>query len=353
LKKSAASKNEAAKTRNEENFVKIKIKNMPNKNFKKAYSLIELSIVILIISILITGALSVSVNSINNAKIKVTNDRIAEIYKAIGAYLLANNQLPCPASIIKVKGVDSTYGQEVACESAPLNAGAGIYQSATSGELYYGAIPANALGLSNEMMEDGFGSKFVYIVNYKATTPTVIATPTVGFGGTGMSQFVQVQDKGSVTTTLTSTAVIAIISYGANKAGAFNATSTSQNTRSTDTTDEQDNDATAFDTVAGKATFNNNLISVSSGNDTFDDVVFFKTRNAMMQDFNAFSSVIYPCQADSEALYETTITWPAATYDQNISDDAQCPVGYQNGPYAPIKKCGAFGVWGSVISACS
>jgi prepilin-type N-terminal cleavage/methylation domain-containing protein len=44
---------------------------MKNKKFKKAYSLLELSIVIIIVSILITGTLSVSVGSINNMKVKI------------------------------------------------------------------------------------------------------------------------------------------------------------------------------------------------------------------------------------------------------------------------------------------
>jgi len=54
---------------------------MPEKK-RSAYSLLELSIVIVIISILITGAMTTAVGSISNAKVKITKDRLQIIYKA-------------------------------------------------------------------------------------------------------------------------------------------------------------------------------------------------------------------------------------------------------------------------------
>src|SRR3989338_7419279 len=112
---------------------------MNKKVFKKAYSLIELSIVILIISILITGALTVSVGSVNNAKIKNTNDRLQQVYKALGNFLVANKRMPCPASLKKIKTTDSDYGAEVGSQGAC--SGSGVYQSTTSANLVYGMVP--------------------------------------------------------------------------------------------------------------------------------------------------------------------------------------------------------------------
>ena len=81
------------------------VKKLKYKSVKKnkAFSLIELSIVLLIISILASSALSISTNSIINNKIKVTNDRINQLYKAIGNFLVINGRIPCPASLIKNK----------------------------------------------------------------------------------------------------------------------------------------------------------------------------------------------------------------------------------------------------------
>ena len=81
----------------------MKKKQVIKKNNKTAYSLLELSIVILIIAILISGAMTMSVGTLNNAKNKATQDKIAEIYKSLGNFLLANKRLPCPASLKKLK----------------------------------------------------------------------------------------------------------------------------------------------------------------------------------------------------------------------------------------------------------
>lgn len=81
----------------------MKSQQVLQKNNKTAYSLLELSIVILIISILISGVLTMSVGTTNNAKNKATNDKILEIYKALGNFLLTNKRLPCPASLKKIQ----------------------------------------------------------------------------------------------------------------------------------------------------------------------------------------------------------------------------------------------------------
>ncbi len=333
----------------------MKIEKRIDKISKKtAYSLIELSLVILIISILITGALSVSVTSVNNAKIKNTNDRIAAIYNAFGAYLLANGRLPCPASILKSKTADSTYGDEVTCST--ITAGTGIYSSTTSSQLVYGMIPVKVLGLSLDMAEDGFGTKFAYIVNSNLTSKTITSSaPTLGFGGTSTTQYLTIQEKqGGVTNTVNSSVAFAIISYGANKSGGFNSTSSSQNTRSTDA-DEQDNDIGAsFVSTGSTAAFNNNLVRLSTSSDVFDDIVFFKTRNDMMQDFNAFDSVPYPCQSGTYAQCGSTFTWPAGDYGQGVLSTTSCSItSCKAGPANAVRKCGAFGQWGAVTNPCS
>jgi prepilin-type N-terminal cleavage/methylation domain-containing protein len=323
---------------------------MPSKNFKKAYSLIELSIVILIISILITGALSVSVNSINNAKIKVTNDRIAEIYKALGSYLLINKKLPCPAALTleKTNGSYGTAGTDGTCTAA------GIYLSTTSGalSLVYGMVPFKALGLTSDVAEDGFGSKISYVVHRDFTT--TIAYNTGGHTTTvpydPASAIIQIKDKVSGVIS-TSYAIFALIGHGANKSGAFNAASasTTPNTRSADA-DEMDNDT---GTISGTtANFDTMFISSSTSSDVFDDVVFAKNRTQMLQDFNAYS--VIPCAATSEnPLYGITINWPAGSYGQVVVSSTNCPAGYTSGVTKPTKRCGEFGVWQSgVVNPC-
>ncbi len=335
------------------------MKKIYQKNQKKAFSLIELSIVIVVLSILITGALSVSTNSINITKTKVTKDRMAEVYKALGNYMLVNKSLPCPAPITNTKS-GTTYGVAGTTVSGALCGTTGIATStvAVAGvtNLVRGMLPVKTLGLPFEMAEDGFGDKFEYVVNKYhtiASTGTVItgtctdgsATATsCGDFGTTTSANISINEKPSSSATeIESAAVFAIISLGGNKLGAYGADLATRNALPTDT--EEASNVTS--STSSDASFLK-VLYVSSGNsDAFDDVVFYKNRNSLVSDFKALSLI--PCVAASsvQTLYDTTITWPLAWYGQISVDDNQCPSGYRAGVYAPTKKCGALGNWNS------
>ena len=336
------------------------MKKFLEKNRKNAFSLIELSIVIIIVSILITGAMSVSINSINNSKKKITKDRIAEIYKALGNYVLANKRLPCPAPIIDTKSVTSTYG--TAASTSLCASTAGVSQSSTSPNLVRGMVPVKTLGIPLDMAEDGFGSKFEYIVDKNYTVASTGTTPSIGAGdfGTSSTANIIIYDKaGSSAVQLTTTsgtdesnnsnaAVFAIISFGGNKSGAYGFDSTSRNALSSDT-----EEAINTPTSLSDDTLYTNILYASSGNsDVFDDVVFYKSRNSLVADFNALSLI--PCLATTESLYGGTINWPLAWYDQiAVATSPTCAsLGYNAGSTEPTKRCGAYGVWNVVINPC-
>jgi prepilin-type N-terminal cleavage/methylation domain-containing protein len=314
---------------------------MKNNRKIKAFSLIELSIVIVIISILLTGALSVSITSVNNAKIKLTNDRIDAVYKALGTYLLINKMLPCPAPM-NLDRNNAGYG--TSNTGASCTTTAGVYLSTTAGatNLIYGAVPTKTLELPSEFAEDGFGSKIAYIL-HKDFTTTITAT-TGGHVVTSpynpASPIIQIKENPAALVT-TQYAILALVSYGANKSGAFGANSTSQNTVSTDT-DELDNSP---GTITGTgATFDNTLISVSNNSDLFDDIVFAKTRTQMINDFNALP--VIRCTTPGAAFTATS-----ADYDQVIYATSACAA--PNDSRRLTKKCTAFGVWIDIVASCT
>lgn len=319
---------------------------MRQKKVKKAFSLIELSIVIVIVSILVTGALSTSVTAINNAKIKVTEDRISQIYNALGVFLLKNGRLPCPASVLLTKsGTDTSYGAEKGTAGTCAGSSTGTYSSTTSTNLVYGAVPFQTLGLPIEMGEDGFESKIAYIVDKRFTSSST-------FGTTTATGIITVLEKPAATSqTSTSDAIFVLVGYGANESGAYPANSASQNTPLSTDTSEQSNDAVVVVSTT-TATFTDSFVASSGNSDVFDDVVFYKTRDQMLQDFNAFSLV--PCTSASSTgtYYGTSITWPIGYYDQNVVATTSCPSGYLQGPSKPTRKCKAFGVWGDIINPC-
>ncbi len=314
------------------------------KNPKKtAFSLIELSIVVLIIAILITGSLSSSITAINNAKIKSTRERMDEIYKALGSYLLINGKLPCPASILELKSSSSTYGTSIG--TAGTCSGSGIYTSTTSGatNLVYGMVPVRTLGLSNDLAEDGFEDKIAYIVDKNFTG--------TNFGTSTSTETMTINEiPGSVTKTITTDAIFALVSYGINKSGAFPINSATQITRSSDAS-EMTND---LDSTASPL-FDKILITDAKSSDVFDDVVFYKTRNNLLLDFGALSLV--PCQSGALSLNyggASDYQFAQGSYNQLIVSSTQCPLGYRSTTKFPTRRCGAFGVWDSVaINPCT
>lgn len=303
-------------------------------NRKKAFSLVELSVVIIIVSILITGSMSASVTAISNAKNRATKDRLAEIYNALGNYLLVNGTLPCPASLLEVKSGGS-YGASVG--TAGTCSGTGVYSSSVATNLVLGMVPVRNLGLSNDMAEDAFESKITYIVDKNftgsafGTTATYTNTITVN------------EEVGASTHTLTNDAIFVLVSHGQNKAGAFNTFSATQNARSGQAA-ETNND---LDSTSSPA-YNKTVIYASADNETFDDILFYKTRNAIVSDFNAFSA-IYCVSGNLSLNYGGAANYAFAqgSFDQVVVSTTICPVGWRSTTQYPTRRCGAFGTWQS------
>jgi prepilin-type N-terminal cleavage/methylation domain-containing protein len=333
---------------------------------KKAFSLIELSIVVLIISILISGGLTFSTVSIIKKRTELTEEKFEKIYKALGVYLSTNGKLPCPAPLNDVKS-DSNYGVAAAtCSSAPAS-GSGYYQSNDSTDspnVYYGMIPVKTLNLPIEYGEDGFGTKLSYMVVNGLTD-----SDSFGKGSDSLENYANsvdvdriiVQEKhGSTTHQITNDAAFAIISYGPNKAGGWNDNSTSQNSVSTDD-EEAENSVSSPDGSAGQATFDNEIFFASPDSDVFDDLVFYKTRDQITFDFNLLSLV--SCDEDfagSAPNYGgySSFTWnadPNTKYGElKAADSGTCSAAsYSEGVAAPTKRCGPFGKWeGDIIDNC-
>ncbi len=295
---------------------------------KKAYSLAELSIVITIVSILISGGLSVLTNSANNAKIQLTKDRMSEIYKAMGTYLLKNKALPCPAPITAIKSstVSTTYGVG-SCSTTRV---AGVYS---------GMVPVQDLGLPAIYAEDGFGSKISYFVANAATSTST----TTGFGSASTTGLITINDNISgVTQQATTDAVFVLMSYGANKFKAYDVNSANQNGASTDSYEQINYGAT------------NVFVASATVSDVFDDVLFYKTRNEIVSDFDALELVFCQAGGTQTVADGTSHSWPLSYYNQIASSTTACATGYLARNQYPLKRCGPFGIWESdVVTNCS
>ena len=137
--------------------------------------------------------------------------------------------------------------------------------------------------------------------------------------------------------------MILLISLGANKSGAFNSNANSQNTRSSDI-DEMNNDITSFsDGNPSSASFDNVIIASSENSEIFDDIVLFKTRNQIVNDFNAM--FLIPCY-DAGASFGNV----SAYYGTIVYATASCAS--PNEDKRLTKKCEAYGNWVDVVKTC-
>ena len=263
----------------------VKIFLMKHFYNKSAFSLIELSVLLVIFGVIVSGVLSISTASIINNKHRITNDNFKKIYQALGVFLLNNKRLPCPASLTKNKISDNDYGNEVAtCQ------GQGVFQSNNNSNLVYGAVPVKALGLSNDLMEDGFGSKISYVIDkrFAIANESQINFANATFATAPSNNNIIIKHK-----TLTSEAIISadgimlLISHGSNKAGGFVAENSEQLPRLTDNYENENSITNAVNSNPSTADYDNVFFNAVFGSLTFDDLVFFKSKKNFVDDFRA------------------------------------------------------------------
>lgn len=118
----------------------------------KGFTLIEISMVIVVMGLLLTFLVGLSASLISQQRIQSTRQRIAGIDTALSLYVSTYRRLPCPAD----GRVDSaTGGDEYATAGPPRTC---------TGNQQHGVVPWRALGLTSADVEDGWGGRFTYRV---------------------------------------------------------------------------------------------------------------------------------------------------------------------------------------------
>jgi prepilin-type N-terminal cleavage/methylation domain-containing protein len=169
------------------------------------FSLVELAVVLVIMSLVLTmglGALNAQMLMGNQS---ITKKRQEIIKDALISYLGAQKRLPCAE--------DSSSGGVTGLEECPNT---------------FGTVPFVTLGISRETATDGTGNLFTYAVSSQspapncATTPTAIdwkQTPCFGEGKSG--GFVVNDGTFATPTQLTNQAIAVVVSHGSNGLGAY------------------------------------------------------------------------------------------------------------------------------------
>jgi prepilin-type N-terminal cleavage/methylation domain-containing protein len=205
----------------------------------RGFSLVELSIVVLVIGIVLTMGIGAWTANLENQAYAATAQRQAAVKEALSGYLRRNNRLPCPdTDFAAPDGIENrtTAGDPTtACAAA------------------FGVLPYVTLALARDAVRDGWGNFFSYHVsntnitaagtgNWSANTDW---TRSAWFrpGNTGL---ITVNDRSGATVTPIATGVVAVVvSHGRNGFGAYTVGGT-RNTLPTVGTDEESNTGAAI-----------------------------------------------------------------------------------------------------------
>jgi len=257
------------------------------------FTLLELSIVLVIIAVITGMGLSASSTVIDSARIAATNNRIQAIETALIAYRQANNRLPCPADGT-LATLNAGYGYEggVAGACAGANyiitpAGVTNYDSTNhpnGAEVAEGVVPVRTLNLPDEFIYDAWGRK----ITYAATIVMTEVNAFVNYGNAENCGLLTVYAAGH-TISRTRAADYIIFSHGPNGHGAYGpsgpSTTASVVNAGSDNLDEKVNchcsNSAANTGYVGTYVQADVSQDPADANDNFDDIVRFKERFQM------------------------------------------------------------------------
>jgi prepilin-type N-terminal cleavage/methylation domain-containing protein len=254
------------------------------------FTLIELSIVLIILGLMIGGIMAAVNQENRRAKQIELKTKMDAIEKALGAFVKKNSRLPCPADgtyAITVAqfgkeggtagggdcGNGATYdgnGNRTAIGASPPVANFKL--SNTAG----GVVPVRALGLPDEYALDPWGGRFTYVVDIRMTATSAFTT------------YSQIDSTGEITVndgsgnTRIANAVAIVLSHGPNGHGAYQLSGTRKTAGSTNA-NEQTNchctSAAAADVWSTTFVMGPNTITSSSDLlASFDDNLRYYTR---------------------------------------------------------------------------
>jgi prepilin-type N-terminal cleavage/methylation domain-containing protein len=132
---------------------------MTNRSKLNGFSLIELSIVILIISLISTAILALYNRKDISEKNTETKEKMEKISEAMKLYFKEHGYLPCPAplnaGLASNQFSDNGTDGDSTCPRA----------TTSSANLFAGTIPVATLGLPYQYMFDSWGNRIAYVIH--------------------------------------------------------------------------------------------------------------------------------------------------------------------------------------------
>lgn len=174
--------------------------------FHSGFTLIELSIVLLLIGLMAGVGITFLSESGQQACTERTKDQLKRIQEHVQAYVAANGRLPRPALML-LGSSNSEFGQEVDTLPNP--------DLIDASDVLIGTLPHATLGLPLELAADCWGNKFTYAVTKSLTSSDSGSGYIPSAGGISINA----GTRASPDNLLTNGAYV-VISHGADKKGA-------------------------------------------------------------------------------------------------------------------------------------
>jgi prepilin-type N-terminal cleavage/methylation domain-containing protein len=135
-----------------------------NNTRRRAFSLMEMAIVIAIIALVMGFAVSLGTNAIESAERTSTQERLAVLKRALEDYAKANGYLPCPYDRTLLPA-DPNFGTAILGGMECLDIAPGLVILPSPFDISIGGVPVRTLGLPDAYAEDAWGNKFTYAVS--------------------------------------------------------------------------------------------------------------------------------------------------------------------------------------------
>lgn len=213
------------------------------------FSLIELSVVLLIIGLLLITSFEGSKYFLIQNHIKATNVKLNAIQRAIEIYVRRTGHLPCPAPLTATSG------------NSECGTGEG-----SSKTILVGGVPYRDLDLTADLSHDSWGGKFVYSVYAPAST-------SVKSLNDDATDYLEINEN-SVGNVVTENAVYSLASMGRNKYGAYEFNTNNKLSSDKASAGEQKNLADGDEKV----------VVYFSDQTKGDDIVRYKTKTQLIVD---------------------------------------------------------------------
>lgn len=246
------------------------------KRLRAGFTLIEMGLVLIVLSMLVSGILTIATQNIRLAKKEELKNKMDAIETALSNHRKGWDRLPCPGDMT-LADTHVNFGLAAVnaggCDDGDGSAGnpaAPYVYTSTIG----GMVPVKTLGLPDEYAYDPWGGRFLYVVDVRATEADAFTTYDIvsGFGSGTM----EIRDASD--TARTTAGIAIVISFGPNGHGAFLYGGAQKDGESTN-----DHELENCVTLAG-CTFDTlfyahaNTLSSSDVLDSFDDIVRYYTR---------------------------------------------------------------------------